>query len=59
MAGGCVTVAFLGGILSAGKSPNGECWGLGRSLLLEHLKGFSVLEVRSFLRWSSTIIVEA
>ncbi|TNV78321.1 hypothetical protein FGO68_gene6353 [Halteria grandinella] len=44
---------------SGGKSPKGECFILGSSLLSEGLKGLLVLLVKSFLRWSSTIIVDA
>lgn len=56
-AGGALT--FFEGMCSGGKSPKGECFILGRSLLLLGLKGLLVFEVRSFLRWSSTIMVEA
>ena len=54
-----VTGLFLLGKYSFGKSPNAECYALGKSLLSVTFHGlFDVLE-RHFLRWSSVIIVLA
>ncbi len=44
---------------SPGKSPNGDYFILGSSLLSDYLKGLLVLLVTSFFKWSSMINVEA
>jgi hypothetical protein len=41
---------FFTGILSAGKSPNGECLERGSNLLFEGLNGLAVFEVNNFFK---------
>lgn len=55
-----LAVSFLVPTMKSwGKSPKGECFILGSNLLSAALKGLLELAESIFLRWSSTIMVEA